>query len=66
MRAEQRLLCSVNEAGLYDYVICNDSLAQAGQELQAVADRALQGLTGRPSGAPPMSRPAENPQVCFC
>ena len=50
--------CSVNEAGLYDYVICNDSLEQAGKELQEVATRALQGLTGRPAGAPPMSSPA--------
>ena len=55
---------SVNEAGLYDYIICNEDLAQAGQELQAVALRALQGLVGRPADQPPAAPPAQPaPQV---
>ena len=49
----------MNEAGLYDYIICNENLDRAGQELQAVAQRALQGLVGRPADQPPAASSAE-------
>ena len=62
-----RCTCSVNEPGLYDYIICNDNLERAGAELQAVADRALKGLVGRPADQPPAASPsAAAPQVRMC
>ena len=54
----QCTLYSVNEAGLYDYIICNEDVDSAGKELKAVAERALQGLVGRPADQPPAAASA--------
>ena len=43
---------STKEKGLYDYVIVNDNLERAFQELAAVAVRAVMGETGPPGAAP--------------
>lgn len=40
------LCCSLNEAGLWDYVIVNDTMEKTGQQLQAIAERALAGQIG--------------------
>ena len=54
----QCMLYSVNEVGLYDYIICNEDVDSAGKELKAVAERALQGLVGRPADQPPAAASA--------
>jgi hypothetical protein len=43
---------SVNERGLYDYLIINDNLEDAIQKLRAIAARALQGLEPEPGKVP--------------
>jgi len=43
---------SVNERGLYDYLIINDNLDDAVDKLRAVAMRALQGLDPEPGKMP--------------
>ena len=39
-------LCSMDEDGLYDYVIVNDELDKASEELTLIAERALAGEVG--------------------
>ena len=39
-------LCSMDEDGLYDYVIVNDELDKAFEELTLIAERALAGEIG--------------------
>jgi hypothetical protein len=51
-RALHRPDCSLNEPGLYDYMIINDDLDVAAGRLQAVADRALAGLPAEPGQVP--------------
>lgn len=43
---------SVNERGLYDYLIINDNLDEAAGKLRAIASRALQGLEPEPGKVP--------------
>ncbi|KAF5841702.1 P-loop containing nucleoside triphosphate hydrolase protein [Dunaliella salina] len=43
---------SVNERGLYDYLIINDNLDDAVDKLRAIATRALQGLDPEPGKVP--------------
>ena len=50
--AAQEEMKSTKEKGLYDYVIVNDNLERAFQELAAVAVRAVMGETGPPGAAP--------------
>ena len=39
--------CSVNEEGLYDYVVFNHEVEEALTELKNIAEQALQGLSGQ-------------------
>ena len=46
------LICSVNERGLYDYLIINDNLEAAVAQLREVAHRAVLGLDPEPGKVP--------------
>lgn len=39
--------CSVNEEGLYDYIVFNNELEDALAQLRDIADQALAGLSGQ-------------------
>ena len=41
------LWCSVNEEGLYDYVVFNKEVEDALAQLKDIAEQALQGLSGQ-------------------
>lgn len=43
---------SLNEKGLYDYLLINDDLDETAEKLKAVAQRALQGLDPEPGQVP--------------
>lgn len=47
------LCCSLHESGLWDYVIVNDTMEKTGQQLQAIAERALAGQVGNGIAAVP-------------
>ncbi len=44
--------CSINEKGLYDYLLINDDLEEAAKRLRAIADRAARGLDPEPGMVP--------------
>eukprot|EP00884_Botryococcus_braunii_P022818 jgi/Botrbrau1/921/Bobra.0167s0034.1 len=55
LRTAQEELNSMNEMGLYDYVIFNDKLEEALQQLLIVAQRALDGHVGNGTGQGPVT-----------
>ena len=66
------LCCSLNEAGLWDYVIVNDTMEKTGQQLQAIAERALAGQIGNGIAPVPTADPssvvsisAQKPSCCI-
>ena len=48
-------MCSVQEGGLYDYILCNDDLEAAFQQLRVIAQRALSGHTGNGTSVTPVT-----------
>lgn len=56
------MCCSLNEAGLWDYVIVNDTMEKTGQQLQAIAERALAGQIG--NGIAPVPAADKPSSVC--
>lgn len=44
--------CSINEKGLYDYLLINDDLEEAVKRLKAIADRAVKALDPEPGMVP--------------
>lgn len=45
----------MQEAGLYDYVLCNDSIEGAVKQLLSIAQRALSGQTGNGTATAPLT-----------